>query len=105
MTGIIDEQYLTIAQAAERLHVHKSTIRRWIDQDILPAYKAGQRRVVLRTADVARLITPAHQTREKVDEMSQDDLGISPKLTPEQQRQGLATMAEARRLREEILRE
>src|SRR5215211_7486378 len=62
MTGILDEQYLTIAQAAERLHVNKSTIRRWIDQGTLPAYKVGQRRVALRTADVARLITPARRT-------------------------------------------
>jgi len=37
--------------------------------------------------------------------MSEADLGIIAKLTPEQQRQGLAAMAEARRLREEILLE
>jgi len=105
MTGILDEQYLTIAQAAERLHVNKSTIRRWIDQGTLPAYKVGQRRVALRTADVARLITPARRTQEKGGAMSQTEQGVSPKLTPEQQRQGLAALAAARKLQAELLAE
>src|SRR5689334_15433814 len=105
MTGLLDDQYLTIAQAAERLHVNKSTIRRWIDQGTLPAYKVGQRHVALRTADVARLITPARRTREKVDAMSQTVQAVSPKLTPEQQRQGLAALEAARKLQAELLAE
>src|SRR5438067_7485554 len=105
MTGTLDERYLTIAQAAERLHVNKSTIRRWIDQGTLPAYKVGQRRVALRAADLARLITPVRRTQEKASSMDEVEPGVSSKLTPEQQRQGLAALEAARNLQAELLAE
>jgi excisionase family DNA binding protein len=105
MATLLGEEYLTVAEAAAALRVNRSTIRRWMSQGTLPAYRVGQRRVALRREDVARLITPARTIQEKGDAMSQTERGISPKLTTEQQRQGLAAMAEARRLREEILRE
>src|SRR5262249_6942539 len=95
MTSMLDEHYLTIAQAAERLHVNKPTIRRWIAQGTLPAYKVGQRRVALRAADLARLITPVRRTQEPGEGMQETELGISPRLTPEQQRQGLAALEAA----------
>jgi excisionase family DNA binding protein len=105
MTGRLDEHYLTIAQAAERLHVNKSTIRRWIDQGTLPAYKIGQRRVALRAADLASLITPVRRTHEKAGGMKEIEHGVSSRLTPEQQRQGLAALEAARNLQAELLAE
>jgi excisionase family DNA binding protein len=105
MATLLGEKYLSVDEAAAALRVNRSTIRRWMSQGLLPAYRVGQRRVVLKQSDVARLITPTHPTQVTGGATSQAETGISPKLTSEQQRQGLAAMAEARRLREELLRE
>jgi excisionase family DNA binding protein len=40
-------EYLTVAEAAELLKVHKSTIWRWIESGSLPAYRVGRRGVRL----------------------------------------------------------
>lgn len=48
----IDEQYLTVAEAAERLRVAPSTIRRWIREGNPPAYRIGTRRVALHREEV-----------------------------------------------------
>lgn len=105
MATLLGEEYLSVAEAAKALHVNPSTIRRWMRQGALPAYRVGQRRVALKRADVARLITPAQRNQEKGGAVSHNEQEVGPKLTPEQQRQGLAAMAEARRLREEIRNE
>ena len=55
----VDEEYLTVAEAATLLRVAPSTIRRWIREGDVPAHRIGRRRVALRRADLARLITPA----------------------------------------------
>lgn len=52
------ETYLTVAEAADALHVAQSTIRRWIREGRLPAYRIGPRRVALREQDVAGLVEP-----------------------------------------------
>lgn len=53
MGGIVDEEYVTVAEAASFLKVSPSTIWRWIDQGVLPAYRIGQRRIRLRRVDLA----------------------------------------------------
>jgi excisionase family DNA binding protein len=35
------DEYLTVAEAASLLRVHKSTIWRWIENGSLPAYRVG----------------------------------------------------------------
>lgn len=59
MGTALDEDYVGVREAAERLHVSTSTIWRWIDQGRLPAYRVGPRHVRLRAADVAACITLA----------------------------------------------
>ena len=49
----LDEDYITVAEAATLLRVAPSTVRRWIRQGDVPAYRIGQRRVALRHAGVA----------------------------------------------------
>jgi excisionase family DNA binding protein len=54
----LEEDYLTVTEAAALLRVAPSTIRRWIREGDLPAYRLGRRRVGLRRHDLARLIKP-----------------------------------------------
>jgi excisionase family DNA binding protein len=66
----IDENYVTVSEAAALLRVAPSTIRRWIRQGELPAYRIGHRRVALRRADLSRLVTPT-----RPDEARDNDVG------------------------------
>jgi len=130
MTVGLDE-YLTLAEAAALLKVHRSTIRRWIDQGDLPAYRVGQRRLALRRDEVARLVrpvapvsptppagrrrgaepaapsfTPAEQERARAElEAAIARRAEIPPLTPEERERGLRAMQEAKALGERILRE
>jgi excisionase family DNA binding protein len=61
---------LSVPEAAARLRVSPSTVWRWIDQGLLPAYRVGRKRVYLRPADLAPLLRPA---REKSDGISEED--------------------------------
>jgi len=49
---------LTIAQVAEKFGVHKNTVRNWIRDGILPAYRVGARTVRIRHDDVETVAAP-----------------------------------------------
>jgi excisionase family DNA binding protein len=102
MRTALDEEYLTVGQAADLLHVNKSTIRRWIAQDQLPAYRVGQRRVALKRADVARLITPTRSTAAQGGAMAPPTTESVNSLTPEEQQRGLAAIAALQRLHQDL---
>lgn len=58
------EPLLTIAETADQLHLSKPTIRRWIHDGTLPAYKLGGQ-VRIKESDIdalleASLIQPPH---------------------------------------------
>jgi excisionase family DNA binding protein len=55
--GGLDLEFLTVNDAAERLRVQPMTIRAWIRQGRLPAFRAG-RRVLVRPAALAALVEP-----------------------------------------------
>src|SRR5947209_3029004 len=59
------DQLLSVTQAARSLGVHISTIRRWIKQGKLPAYRVGDKGVRVRSGDLALLLTPLTQLEEK----------------------------------------
>lgn len=111
----LGEDLLTVAEAAAELRVGRSTIRRWIRRGDVPAYRVGQRRVALKRADLAALITPATAIAENggnaarpVPEASppltpEQRRQAIPRLTPEQQRQGLEALESAKCLQAEIL--
>lgn len=85
------------------MKVNRSTIRRWITEGKLPAARIGARRLALRRADVARLVTPVgHALPEQGMAVIHEHLDRSP-LTPDQQRRGLEAMDDAQRLSEQIL--
>jgi excisionase family DNA binding protein len=50
-----DDEYLTVAEVAERLKLNQQTVRNWIDQGSLPAVRVG-RRVRVRRSDLDRIL-------------------------------------------------
>ncbi len=103
MNPVLEEEYLTVAEAASLFKVSQSTIWRWINQGELPAYRVGQRRIRLKTGELARLITPARQGREKGEPMGQkEQLTLGP-LTSKEQKQMQAAIEGAKRLQAELL--
>ncbi len=93
----VDEEYLTVAEAATLLRVAPSTIRRWIRAGDVPAHRIGRRRVALRRADLARLITPARPGVETNGNVTVDELGVGRQLTPEEVQQALDALDRAQR--------
>lgn len=53
-----ERDYYTVAEAAEALDVHQSTVWRWIDAKRLPAYTVGTRKIRIKRADLALVVTP-----------------------------------------------
>jgi len=97
MAGIVGEQSLSVTEAASQLHVNKSTIWRWIDSGRLPAYRVGQRRVLLRKVDVENLVVPARGNVTKGETMNSAQRTIRPFTAEEQERAHLA-VEQARKL-------
>jgi excisionase family DNA binding protein len=96
------ELFLSVAQAAEQLSVHPSSIRRWIDQGRLPAQRIGYRRIGVRPADLAKMVSPRGASDGQASSITRDDLQVTPRLTDQQQRRGRAAQAELLRLREQV---
>jgi excisionase family DNA binding protein len=88
---VVDEQLLTVTEAAELLRVAPSTIRRWIRDGDVRAYRVGKRRVGLRRSDLAAVVEP---TRTR----GQDDRGgiTIPELTEEEWTRGIAAVERLR---------
>jgi excisionase family DNA binding protein len=65
---------LTSAKDAARLlKVSESTIWRWIEQEKIPAYRMGDKRVFLRRSELETLIKPARRTRRRTRYNVEDD--------------------------------
>jgi excisionase family DNA binding protein len=99
---LLSESYLTVLQAAEQLSVHPSTIRRWIDQGRLPAYRIGVKRIGVKPHDLARLVAPRPGRLGKGQPITQPEQLVIPRLTKEQQQRGLQALAELERFRDEL---
>lgn len=103
MRTVLDEEYVTMAEAARLLQVHISTIRRWIDSGELIAHRVGQRRVLIKRADLTKLIVPARIEQEKGDRMSKAESLSVPPLTDQEQQNLLAAVEAAKRAQKEQL--
>jgi excisionase family DNA binding protein len=97
-----DDDFVTVAEAAAMLRVASSTIRRWIREGELPAYRIGKRRVALKRADLEAMIGPARSSGSGVD-AGRNGRMRSPRLTPEEKRRGLEAMEQAQRISQQIL--
>ena len=94
----VDEEYVTVAEAAALLRVATSTIRRWIREGDVPAHRIGRRRVALRRADLARLITPARPAAGTKDNVAVNEPVVGRRLTPEEKQRALDAMDRAQEL-------
>jgi excisionase family DNA binding protein len=63
------DPWLTIAQIAEELHLNPATIRLWVSKGLLPAKRAGLRKLLVHRADLDWLLREreAIKTRRQVD--------------------------------------
>ena len=93
----LDEEYVTVAEATTLLRVAPSTVRRWIREGDVPAHRIGRRRVALRRADLARLITPARPAAETKNNAAVDDPVVGRRLTPEEVQRALEALDRAQR--------
>lgn len=102
MTAPLTEELLSVADAAALLRVNRSTILRWIAEGKLPAARIGARRLALRRADLATLVTPVGLRQDLPGMVIHESLDRSP-LTLEERRWALAAMDAAERLAKQIL--
>ncbi len=93
----IDEEYVTVAEAAMLLRVATSTIRRWIRDGDVPAYRVGRRRVALKRTDLKTLISPARPSSGTVIRQADDQSTEVRRLTPEEKQFALEALARAQR--------
>jgi excisionase family DNA binding protein len=98
----VDEEFVTVAEAAPILRVAPSTIRRWIREGDVPAHRIGRRRVALRRADLAALITPARPGIEISGKVVGDQEWKPRRLTPEEQQRAMEALDRAKRHAAEI---
>jgi excisionase family DNA binding protein len=103
METTLDTELLTLAEAAALLKVNSFTLRRWIDQGILPAYRVGQRRLRVRRIDLARMITPIRGSEEQLAPLVADDSLASRQLTKDEQARALAAVKRMEQLQAEWL--
>jgi len=99
----LDDDYVTVAEAATLLRVHPSTIRRWIRQGDVLAYRIGRRRLALKRVDLTKQISPVLAGEEIDGEMSSIKRLEIPLMTPEEQQRGFAAVESAKRLQAEFL--
>ena len=100
----LEADYLTVTEAAALLRVAPSTIRRWIREGELPAYRLGQRRVALRRDDLSRLIRPV-RTGDALNHAGEaDELERTKRrrLRPEEVKRRLVAFERAQQHREEL---
>jgi excisionase family DNA binding protein len=88
----LTEEYLTVTEAANLVRVSPSTIRRWIREGNLPAYRIGPRRVGLKREDLSAVVTPVGKYSESIHTETDIERIESRKLTPEEARRGLEAM-------------
>ena len=69
-------QFVSVGEAARLLRVSESTIWRWINENLVPSYRIGKKRIYLKAEELTPLIRPA---RARTD---LERLNLFPMSTP-----------------------
>lgn len=85
MATRMDDQFLTIAEAADLVKVHRSTIQRLIARGGLPSYRIGERGVRIKRADLEATMLPTA--------ISEDPRTLVHAMTEEERRRLRETVA------------
>jgi excisionase family DNA binding protein len=56
----LSDSFLTVAEVAELLKLNQQTVRNWIDQGSLPAFRVG-RRVRIRRSDLEQVLAEGYR--------------------------------------------
>jgi excisionase family DNA binding protein len=88
----LNEEYLTVAEAANLVRVSPSTIRRWIREGNLPAYRLGPRRVGLKRDDLSAMVAPIGKYPKSIQVETDTERLKRRKLTSEEARRGVEAM-------------
>lgn len=97
-TSTSPDQLLTVTQLARLLAVHASTVRRWITNGKLPAYRVDEKGIRLRWSDVISVIQFADNGQANGERMDTIERPHIARLSAEEQRQAQAAVAGARDL-------
>jgi|ERR1019366_3408919 excisionase family DNA binding protein len=62
----MEDQFLTVAEIAERLRVNQQTVRNWIDRGELAAVRIGARRIRVRQSELDRFIAAGETSASSV---------------------------------------
>ena len=93
----LENDYLTVTEAAALLRVAPSTVRRWIRQGDVPAYRLGRRRVAILRGDLVTLITPIQPGMSLISDERDIEALRTRKLTPEEKERALEAIERAQR--------
>ena len=64
---IEDDPWLTVAEIADELRVNPATVRLWISKGVLPAMRAGRRKLLIRRSDLDAMLELMEPARASVD--------------------------------------
>ena len=72
----LEDPFLTVAEVAEMLKLNQQTVRNWIDQGSLPAFRVG-RRVRIRRSDLDRVLAEGYRAGNRPPPPPPPDAGPS----------------------------
>lgn len=89
----------SVQEAARFLRISESTVWRYADQNLLPSYRVGKKRVMFRRSDLERLLNRVRKRKEPM--AARESLRLLP--MSESTRSAADAMERAKEVRERIL--
>lgn len=93
------DDLVSVRDAARVLRVSESTVWRWINEDLLPSYRVGRKRVYLKRRELTPLLRPARQKGGDMAEKERERLNLVP-MAP--RRPGIDPVEQALTLRAKL---
>jgi len=96
------DDLVSVQEAAALLHVSESTIWRWINDDVVPSYRVGRKRVYLKRAELTPVRRLGRARAVGLSEADRKRLNAFPMSSP---KPGVDPVASARALHKRYLAE